>query len=174
MNHRDAAEAHWVIGRIVGVWGVKGWVRVYSYTRPASAIFDYQPWQINDLGEVEVREQRVVGRRLVALLGDIDTVEQAQSLLERDIRVARASLPRPRPGEFYWNDLVGLSVFNRQGECLGRVAGLLETGAHDVLDIRPERGDAVLIPFVRDHFVRSVDLDAGRIEVDWPSQWQER
>jgi 16S rRNA processing protein RimM len=163
-----------VVGRFNGPWGVQGWVRVYSHTRPAAAIFDYGPWQVgNDGRQMVVEDWRKVGPRLVARLRGIDTPEQAAALAQDEIRVDRTCLPASEPGHYYWHDLVGLEVVNLEGHSYGRVAALIETGAHDVIDVRGDRHDSVLIPFVIDEFIRRVDLESGRIEVDWPLDWLE-
>lgn len=162
-----------VVGRFNGAWGVRGWVKIFSETRPPTAIFDYQPWFLGERGDpIEIEQWHQSGPRLVAKLKDVDTPEQAQALGRQTIRVARSSLPEPEPGEYYWHDLIGLEVVNLEGQVYGRVEKMQETGAHDVLEIRGETG-TVLIPFVTDEFVREVDLAGGRITVDWPLDWLE-
>lgn len=160
-----------VVGRFNGAWGVNGWVKVWSDTRPAIAIFDYQPWLVGERGEtLEIEQWRQSGSRLVVKLSGVDTPEQAESLGRSLIRVPRASLPEPEAGEYYWHDLIGLAVVNLEGHEYGRVARMLETGAHDVMEIEGVSG-RVLIPFVAGDFVHQVDLEAGRITVDWPLDW---
>jgi len=161
-----------VIGRFNGPWGVAGWVRVYSFTRPAERVFSYQPWQIGQSGRSVVVEQwQRSGPRLVALIEGVDSPEAAAALGHAEIMVDRNALPEPEDNHYYWSDLVGLEIVNLEQHVYGRVTGLLETGAHDVLEIRQDDAGAVLIPFVTDRFVRQVDLDAGRIVVDWPTDW---
>lgn len=162
-----------VVGRFNGPWGVQGWVKVWSETRPPAAIFDYRPWLIGERGDpLEIDDCQQSGPRLVVKLHGIDTPEQAAALGRDTIRVARSSLPETAPGEYYWHDLIGLEVVNLQGHVYGRVDRMQETGAHDVLDIRGE-GGTVLIPFVTGEFVQEVDLATGRITVDWPLDWIE-
>lgn len=162
-----------VVGRFNGAWGVQGWVRIWSDTRPPASIFDYQPWLVGEHGEIlEVEQWRQAGPRLVAKLRDIDTPEQADGLGRALIRVARSSLPEPGPGEYYWHDLLGLEVVNLEGHVYGRVSGMIETGANDVVAVEGD-GRTVLIPFVSGEFVRKVDLDGGRMTVDWPLEWAE-
>lgn len=167
------ADESVVVGRFNGPWGVRGWVKVWSETRPPAAIFDYQPWLIGERGEsLEIEQCQQSGPRLVVKLRGVDTPEQAAALGRETIRVARSTLPEPEPGEYYWHDLIGLEVVNLEGQVYGRVDRMQETGAHDVLEIRGEHG-TVLIPFVTGEFVREVDLAAGRITVDWPLDWIE-
>lgn len=162
-----------VVGRFNGAWGVRGWVKVWSDTRPPIAIFDYQPWLVGERGQpLEIEQWQQSGPRLVVKLSGIDTPEQAAALGHESICVARSTLPEPEPGEYYWHDLIGLEVVNLEGHVYGRVARMQETGAHDVLEIHGNDG-TVLIPFVSGEFVREVDLAGGRIIVDWPLSWQQ-
>lgn len=163
-----------VIGHISGVWGVHGWVKVYSWTEPATALFDYQPWFLgDDRRQASVVEWRQQGPRLVARLDGVETADAAASLVEQSIRIPLDALPPPRPGQFYWHDLIGLNVVNLEGESLGRIDGMLATGANDVMDVATDSGCHVLIPFVIDRYVRAVELRRGRVVVDWPSEWIE-
>jgi len=174
-------EERVLVGRLLGAWGIKGWVQVYAYTDPPEAIFSYQPWTIQGFSNPDAHSEaspllnwKRVGRRLVAQLVGIDTPEQAAALADLDIHIPRSCLPPAEPGEYYWHDLIGLQVINLEGHALGVVSQMLATGAHDVLQITaPERTEAVLIPFVIGHAVRSVDLAKGVIEVDWPLEWLE-
>ncbi len=160
------------IGEIKGVWGTRGWVKVFSYTQPAEAIFEYQPWVLDAPGAfLRVIEWRKQGRRLVAHLEGVDDATQAEQLIGQRLGARRSDLPEIEPDRFYWSDLIGLEVFNLQDHRFGRLHRLMETGANDVMDIHSETGESVLIPFVMEHYVKSVDLDARRIVVDYPLDW---
>ena len=173
MNSQGLSESV-VVGHFNGPWGVQGWVRVFSHTRPPTAIFDYRPWRVGESDEeMVVEDWRKAGARLVVRLRGIDTPEAAAALGRSDIRVSRSCLPESRAGHYYWQDLIGLEVVNLDDHSYGRVSALMETGANDVLDVRSERHGSVLIPFVVDEFIRRVDLDAGHIVVDWPLEWLE-
>lgn len=157
------------IGRIVGVTGLQGWVKLESDAEPRTAIFDYRPWSLlaadgseREYAEVTGRSQ---GKGVVAKLPDIDDRDAAAALVGSEILVPRSALPPPEPGSFYWTDLEGLQVTTVAGRSLGEVSHLVATGANDVLVVRGERER--LIPFLRESVIRSVDLDAGRIVVDW-------
>lgn len=168
-----AADESVVVGRFNGPWGVRGWVKVFSETRPPTAIFDYQPWLVGEHGDtLEIEQWQQSGPRLVVKLNGVDTPEQAAAFGRGTIRIARSTLPETQPGEYYWHDLIGLQVVNLEGHDYGRVGKMQETGAHDVLEVHDEDG-IVLIPFVAGKFVREVDLAAGRITVDWPLEWIE-
>ncbi|GAA5120706.1 ribosome maturation factor RimM [Alloalcanivorax gelatiniphagus] len=168
-----------VVGRIVSVHGVKGWVKVYSYTDPIENIFDYQPWYLFDDGawrEVKLGGRRRQGKGLVAGLDGYDDREQARrELVGREIAVPRSQLPESGDDEYYWRDLIGLRVKLDDGRDLGRVHSLMETGANDVLVVRGD-GDSLdrqerLLPWTPGQVVRDVDLDAGELRVDWDPEF---
>jgi 16S rRNA processing protein RimM len=157
-----------VLGRIDGLFGVKGWVKVYSYTEPREAVLDYKDWLLGREG----RWQRVVlaegkrhGKAVIARLEGIEDRDAAAELTGSDIGVDRDALPAPGDGHYYWADLEGLTVVHKDGTELGRVAYLMATGANDVLvvDGPSER----LIPFVPGDVILDVDIAAGVIRVDW-------
>jgi len=150
------------------VHGVKGWVKVFSYTEPRENILHYRPWYLRQGGEWRPRAC-VAGNRhgkgVIARLDGCEDREQARLLMNTEIGVGREQLPATEPDEYYWNDLLGLEVVNLQDERLGRVDQLIETGANDVLVVNGERER--LIPFVQRQVVMNVDLEAGVIRVDW-------
>lgn len=157
-----------MLGRIVGLYGVKGWVKVFSYTDPREAVLQYQDWQLKQHGvmtPIRLSEGKRHGKTVIARLGDISDRDAAAELLEAEIYVARDELPEVEGGSYYWTDLEGLTVVRQDGQAIGNVAYLLETGAHDVLVVK---GDTErLIPFVMDEFIVDVDLDKGLITVNW-------
>lgn len=176
MARRDAgadSSGRVVLGRIAGLYGVRGWVRVRSWTEPREALLDYREWLVGsgDSWELKpVAEAKVHGKGLIARLEDMDDRDAAARLVGADVAVPRERLPEPAEGEYYWADLEGLEVRHRDGRVLGRVDRLIETGAHDVLVVRPGAAghdSEVLIPFVPGEFVLGVDLAAGIIDVDW-------
>jgi len=162
------------LGEITGVHGVKGWLKVHSFTEPRTNLFEYPDWLLEDgTGQrVAVLEAaRESGKRLIVKLVGIDDRETAEELTGAVIGVPRSAMPPCAPGEFYWADLEGLAVRNIAGDRLGTVARLIATGANDVLVLegKAER----MIPFVPGETVRRVDLDAGEIVVDWDvSYWE--
>jgi 16S rRNA processing protein RimM len=156
-----------VMARVAGPFGVKGWVKLQVFTERVDGLLDYPVWWIGQDGgwePVEVEQGAAHGAALVARLKGIDDREQAAVLRGRDVAVPRAELPPNEEGEYYWTDLEGLRVGNLQGEALGMVTGLLETGASQVLVVQSERER--LIPFVS-AVVKSVDLARGELVVDW-------
>jgi len=158
------------LGYISAVHGIKGWVKVHSWTRPMEAILDYQPWLLGeDKRPVKIIDGRKQGKGLAALLPGFEDREQAATLVGLQIFVRRDQLPATAKDEYYWSDLEGLDVHTTKGEVLGRVERLMETGANDVLVIRGEREH--LVPFIQGQYVTRVDLEAGLIEVDWDPEF---
>jgi len=163
-----------LVGRIVGVHGVQGAVKIESWTDPRMQIFKYQPWILKSSSgkETEIRDcrGREQGKGMIAELPGHGDRDQAAALIGTEIWVSRSALPKAKPGEFYWTDLEGLDVFTVDGVPLGRVSHLFSTGANDVLVARDGERER-LIPFVVDQYVREVDFDANRIVVDWDPEF---
>jgi 16S rRNA processing protein RimM len=161
-------DPQWVVlGRVSGLFGVRGWVKVFSHTAPPGNILEYPIWTLlRPEGRIEARltEGRVHGKGIIAHLEGYDDRDRATALLEAEIAVRREQLPEPDENEFYWVDLEGLRVRTRDGVELGRVDHLFETGANDVMVVRGERER--LIPYV-DEVVIEVDLERRTITVDW-------
>jgi 16S rRNA processing protein RimM len=178
-----------VVGRIQGPYGIKGWVHIASFTDPKENIQTYSPWHLGkqpgkqpgketeqaDWRLAEVERIRPHKQGYVAKLTGIDNRNDAEAVKGLLIGVADASLPEPASGEYYWRDLIDAEVVNADGQTLGKVVSLLETGANDVLVVKPQgAGEEVLIPF-HATYVLEVDTTAGMIRVDWqlPGQDQE-
>ena len=154
------------LGYIAGVYGIKGWVKIHSWTSPKEAILDYQPWLFGDEKlPVRINAGRPQGKTVVVSLPDVDNREQAAEWVGREISVYRNQLPKTDEKQYYWADLVGLEVENKDGAELGRITRMMETGAHDVMIVQGDRER--IIPFIPDHYVISVDLESGRLVVDW-------
>jgi 16S rRNA processing protein RimM len=155
------------VGHILGSQGIKGWVRVFSNTSPRENIVSYSPWFIEQ-GSVQTAtavQGRRQGKNVLARLEGIEDRTQADELTGCRIFIDPQQLPRLEAGEYYWSDLVGLAVESVQGEPLGVIASMMETGADDVMVLSGERER--LIPFVIDQIVREVDLENQRLVVDW-------
>jgi 16S rRNA processing protein RimM len=156
------------MGRISGLFGVRGWVKVYSYTEPREAVLNYDRWLLDRKDgwqEAKVAEGQRHGKTIIARLDGVVDRDQAADLIGVNIGVPRDELPDTGSGQYYWSDLEGLKVVHRDGSELGTVLYLLETGAHDVMVVEGDKER--LIPFVMDKVVLGVDLDKGEIEVDW-------
>jgi len=162
-----------IVGRIGGVYGVRGWLKIESYTRPKENIFTYSPWLVHvdsswKKVDIEEFQQRGNGRLLVKMTG-IDTPEEAREYVHCELAVTQAELPTLSRGEYYWHDLIGLEVFNQDEINLGKIKDIVETGANDVLVIKKvgENKVKTLIPLVMDVFVKRVDLIAKTMHVEW-------
>ena len=168
-SEEPALEKRVLLGKIVGLFGVDGWVKVESYTQPRTQIFKYRPWFVAHAGgEVEINgaQGRAQGKGLVATLPDVKDRNAAAELIGAEIWVRRSALPKAKRGEYYWVDLEGADVVTTEGMPLGKVSHLFATGANDVLVVRDGERER-MIPFVLNKFVLEVDLNAGRITVDW-------
>lgn len=167
------SERRVTLGRVAGVYGVKGWIKVVSSTRPAENILDYRRWWIakGNGFEAQLLEGRVHGRGLIAQISGangqaLPDRTAAELLVGAEIQVARNELPAPSNGQYFWTDLIGMQVCSEQGEALGTVTEVTSNGAQDVLvmmDGEQER----MIPFVHGAIIKSVDLVGQRIVADW-------
>lgn len=156
----------WVtLGRITGVHGVKGWIRVQSFTRPADNLFSYGPWLIRGV-ELPRLDHKPSGRGFIVQLKGIEDREIAEELVGEEVQIARSSLPEPEEGAYYWADLLGMQVLTTDGNVLGQVDRLLETGAQDVMVVKAGSREHML-PFVQGPIVKRVDVSERLIEVDW-------
>jgi 16S rRNA processing protein RimM len=165
-------ERRLLMGRVVGVHGIAGLVKIESYASPREAIFRYRPWILRHRGVERIVEEprgRTQGKGLVAEVPDCEDPDTARGLYGAEIEVLRSALPPPAKGEYYWADLVGLRVINLEGVELGTVAKLFATGANDVMVVKGERER--LLPFVQGPYVKKVDLEAREMVVDWDPEF---
>lgn len=165
------ASERLVVGKVTGAHGVRGWVRLYSETRPRANLLTYSPWQLSKDGQFvtcEVLQSREQSNGLVALLAGCEDRDGAEALVGADIFIHRSQLPAPGQDEVYWSDLIGCVVRTGAHAVLGEVTGLIETGDYDVLVVRGRREH--LIPFVMSVYIQRVDLDEQIIEVDWEEE----
>lgn len=160
-----------VVGKIVGVYGIKGWFKVLSFTRPRENILEYTPWSIKKDGfwqAIQLVDGKPQGKGLVASIEGITSRDEAMTLVNSEIAIRQDQLPASNEGEFYWIDLINKQVINEQNETLGVVTELMETGANDVLVVEDEK-QRHLIPYVQDVYIKDVDVEQGIIKVDWQS-----
>ena len=162
------------LGSINGRHGVKGWVKVYSYTDPLESIFEYSPLILRKDGlekHITILNGQISGKRLIAQIEGVETWEHAEKLIGYDVYVEREAMPKLEHGEFYWFQLEGLMVENEGGVILGKIDHMLETGANDVMALKPidisVDNEERLIPYSTNVIVKEVDLIKGKIVVDW-------
>ena len=173
------AAATVVLGRVLGAFGIRGWIKIRPFTESPESLLSQAVWVLS-LGSterlVQVEEARAHGAFVLAQLKGIKERGQAEALRGADITVTRDQLPAPEAGEYYWSDLIGLSVCNLQGIELGRVTGLIAAPAHDVLRVVTDQGKDCdqfrerLIPFV-EPILHKVDLAGGWVTVDWEADY---
>ena len=157
-----------LLGRIVGPFGTRGWIKVRSSTEPPENILRYAPWHIERDGcwsRIGIAEGRLRGREVIARLDGCHSRDQADDYRGCEIAVERSRLPEAEEGEYYWTDLVGLRVVTGEGVDFGEVERMMDTGANDVMVVRG--GIERLIPFLPGTVVRSVDIGGGVVVVDW-------
>ncbi len=174
------ADDHVVLGKLTSSYGVKGWLKVYSYTSPMEGVLDYPEWVLRR-GERLERRQLVQGRRhgkgLVAQIEGVDSREGAEALAGAEILIPKAELPELEGDDFYWYELVGLRVVTADGVVLGRIDHLFETGANDVMVVKGGlEADAIdgrerLLPFLPEEVILEVDLEKGVMTVDWDPEF---
>lgn len=156
------------VGEISGVFGIKGWVKVFSFTGFRENILGYSPWLLKKGTETKVfnvLEGTLQGGAVVAKLDGINDRDQAAALMGWGIFIQPEQLPKAAANEYYWADLLGLTVKTTDGVLLGTVDNLLETGANDVVIVKGERDRA--IPFLQGQTIIHIDLAAGEMIVDW-------
>ena len=166
-------ESKWLkLGNISGVFGVKGWLKVYANTDKKESILSYQPWYIerNKVRQaVKLKAGKPHGKTIIAQLDGVDDRNEAELWVGSDIYMKSDQLPKLAKDEYYWSDLIGLQVVSTDGEVFGVIDQMLETGANDVIVVKGERER--LIPYVTEQVVKSVDLDKQQMLVDWDADF---
>lgn len=155
------------MGRVAAPYAVKGWIKVQAFTQYLDSLLDYPTWWLGKQGtwrQYAVLEAKVHSQSLLAHLEGLDDRDAAEAISGWEIAVARDELPPTDEDEFYWSDLIGFQVVNLAGETLGRLEGFLETGAHDVMQVKGDKD--YLIPFTAP-IVDRVEKEAARVVVDW-------
>ena len=164
-----------VLGKLGSSHGIKGWLKITTYTDSVEGIFDYSPWLIKEQGEwreVKVLQWRFQGKAVVASLEGVETRDQAQMLTNCEIAVTQQQMETLPEDEFYWRDLIGCEVVNTKGYNMGKVQEIVETGSNDVLLVKANAKDGFgkaerMIPFVTEQFIIEVNLTEKQITVDW-------
>lgn len=167
-----------IIGQITSVYGVKGWLKIYSHTEPMDGILGYKPWLIQRNGQwvsVNVEASRKHGKGLVAKLEKVDDRDVARQYCGTDIAIEKSMLPALAVGEYYWSQLEQLTVYTLSDELLGKVSHLIETGSNDVLVVKGDSNSIDsrerMIPYLPDQVVKEINLDTGTMRVDWDPEF---
>jgi len=168
-------SADWVVvGKLLGAYGIKGWMKLYSHTQPMENIAEYSPLWINRGGSwqpISVERVQRHGKGLVIKVEGCDNREQIPAFTGCELAIKREQLPALQQNDYYWSELEGLTVITLEGDCLGKISHLFETGSNDVIAVKGN-ADSIdrqerLIPYVWDEVVRAVDLQSGTMTVDW-------
>lgn len=174
----ELAEKLVVLGKITTVYGVQGWVKVHSFTEPMDNLLQYRQWRLRRDGEtrqVDIVKMRVHSNGIVAQIKGVDDREVAREFAGFEILLSADQLPKLAVDEYYWHQLIGLKVTNQQGQLLGQVHSLQETGANDVMLVKPCSGSLDgrerMLPYLPEQFVLSIDLAAGEMLVDWDADF---
>ncbi|HAS16190.1 MAG TPA: ribosome maturation factor RimM [Idiomarina abyssalis] len=167
-----------VVGRLGAVYGVKGWLKVQSFTDDPESIFEYSPWLLSQKTEREMKvvEWRRHNNGLIARLEGISDRDEAARLTGADICITADELPALADDEFYWRDLIGMRVVNTKGYDMGVVEQIMPTASNDVLVVKANSNDGFgkserLIPFIQSEYVTEVNKEEKRIQVEWPSDF---
>lgn len=168
-TRRQQGDDYVTMGRLGAAHGVRGWIKVTSYTQPRTNLLDYAPWYLktgNDWQRTDVLSAQTQGKGLIVHLSGIDDRDQALALRGTEVAIRRDQLPSLGDNEYYWTDLIGLEVITTGHVSLGHISEMMATGANDVMvvDAGEQRR---LVPFVQPQFVKDVSLEQGRIIVDW-------
>ncbi len=165
------------MGRLGSVHGIRGYLKLVSYTEQPESLFDYSPWFVRESGgqwrEVKVADHRPMGQGFLVLLEGVGAREEALPYAGLDIGIRRSSLPPAPEGQVYLQDLVGLRVEGLDGVSLGTVLRVVDHGAAPIMEVSPSGHgkDVQLIPFVRGPIVTAVDLDAGVVRTVWGADY---
>ncbi|GGW74738.1 ribosome maturation factor RimM [Alteromonas halophila] len=161
-----------VVGKIGAPYGVKGWVKINSYTETPDGIFDYAPWLLSGDKEYHVDQWRFHGKSMVAKIQGVETRDDAERIKNLDITILTSQLPDLGDEGVYWRELTGMKVMTTEGYDLGVVREVFNNGANDVIQVKANLNDAYgqkerLLPFVFDEVVHTVDKEQKVITVDW-------
>jgi len=159
-----------VAGKIGSTYGIKGWLKVHSYTEEPLQILKYKPWYLSqgsDWQVYELEDGRAHGKGIVVKLVGIENPEIARTLTGKNIAIKREQLVSLPAGEYYWADLEGLNVIDQKGQTLGQIIYMMATGSNDVIVIKDARGKEHAIPYLPGRVVKKVDLEQRIMFVDW-------
>ena len=159
-----------VIGRVSSPHGLKGWLKILSYTDPVENIFSYKKILLkkkNDYLPFEVENYSISGKIIRMKLKGIDDRNQSEDIAECEILINRSDLPEISSDSYYWADLIGFQIKKESGEVLGILDSLLETGSNDVMVVIGISNNRILIPFINRDVIKTVDLESKIIIVDW-------
>ncbi len=161
------------IGKVVDAFGIKGWLKIFSYCDPCNQISAYPIWYLSSVTKpFPVAAARPHNQSLVAKLQGIDDCAQATAYRGCVISITSDSLPPLAEQEYYWYQLVGLEVINMRGERLGTIKRMVATGTHDIVTVSDsQQGAEYFIPYVHQVYIKAIDFDCRKMTVDWDKEW---
>ena len=171
MQNKNKTNSDVFIGRIAGVYGIKGWVKVISYTRPKENITRYATWFLDQgHGQIEttVEACKAYGKSVIAKFKNVDDRDEAMKFHESKIYIRRHQLPELAEDEYYWHDLMGMTVIDQNQNTLGEVIDILETGANDVFVVSGDKRR--LIPWVNDVYIKEISIQLKQIHIHWQDE----
>lgn len=158
------------IGKVIGLHGVKGWLKILSFSSPPENIFNYKSLIISNkyINQIfHIEDSRKQGKKILIKLDNIDDRTSAESLKDSDIYIQRSDLPQLSEDTYYWEDLLGFNVFNQNNIKIGNVDSFIETGSNDVLIVKTAKNKNILIPFIMNKSIKVVNIESHCITVDW-------
>ncbi len=161
-----------IVGKFAAPLGVRGWIKLQSFTHPTENLLDYPDWYVQHQGQwqlLEITARKTHGNFLAVKIKGIDDRDEVHRFTNDLIGIEREQLPPPTSGEFYWHDLIGLTVENLDGEVLGKVTDVLSAGSNDVLQVETPTKKR-LIPYTQ-HAIHKVEIKAGKLIVDWDADF---
>ena len=159
------------IGKVTGVHGIKGWLKIQSFSSPPENILNYPSWIIANQGLEDfylIEQGKKLNNKIIVKLEKIDDRTTAEFLINSKIQILRSDLPKLTNESYYWSDLEGLNVLNSEDNMIGKIESLIETGANDVMVISGSKNKRVLIPFVMHEIIKEVNVELNYIKIDWP------
>lgn len=165
----SAHDQYITIAKIGAPYGVRGWLKVQTFTDSIENAVNYRPWFVTDAkGQwsiLAVEQVDYQSERLLIKIQGIDTPEAARCYTGKLLHIPRNKLPVLQENEYYWSDLEGLTVIDQHGDVLGKVSFLLETGSNDVLVVKGSK--QIAVPYLPGQVIKSVSLDTREIHVEW-------
>ncbi|WP_428086445.1 ribosome maturation factor RimM [Candidatus Thioglobus sp.] len=173
---QNANNQRLLIGQINGLFGIQGWVKIFSHTHPRKNILAYQPWHIELNGvwtTLEIVKGRIQGKTIVAQLKDVNDCEVAKNYIGTQLYIEKSQRAKLPKGEYYWDELTGLEVINKEGIVLGKITSMVDTGSNSVMVINGKKESSSSkdnkehwVPYIKP-FLIAIDMDKRQILVDW-------